>query len=75
MKRWHVAVDNTITGPFGRRFTGAPTQRAAINLAHSMAGIDRILEHINRPQLTVVKAGPTARRAYGFGPVTPRAAQ
>lgn len=70
MNRWHVAADRTVTAPvFGRQWTGAPSHRAAINFAQSMAGIDHMLERINLPQLTIARpCPPPPRRHYGFGP-------
>lgn len=65
MSRWHVAADNTVTAPQGRKWSGAPTHRAAVNLARSLAGVDAMLGHINQPRLTIVKARPPLRH-YGF---------
>ena len=73
MNRWHVASDHTVTAPRGRQWA-APSRRTAMNFAHTMAGIDHMLERIHqpnaRPHLRAVPAPPPPprRRHYGFGP-------
>lgn len=73
MNTWFVAADNTIVTPLGRRWI-APTRRAAMNFAHTMASIDLMLERIHQPSAGPhLRALPTPpppprRRHYGFGP-------
>lgn len=68
LTRWHVAADNTVTAPQGRTWAGAPSHRAAIGLAHSLAGIDAMLAHINQPHPAIVTPGRTLppRRHLSF---------
>lgn len=47
----------------GRAWTGAPSQRAAFNLARSLAGIDAMLATIARPRIGVVRGDGVVR--YG----------
>lgn len=55
-----------VKAPGGREWTGAPSQPAALNLARSLAAIDRMLTGLHRPALAVVP-DPAPRRASGYG--------
>jgi hypothetical protein len=67
--KWRVSSGGstwTVEAPGGREWTGAPSQRSALQFARSLAGIDMMLAHINQPQLAVVKvAAPPWLAQYG----------